>query len=349
MEINDNYHSIADDIAQQVRMLDDLPSRTGAIPMFKDKLISEGINQFKPAGIDVLQINLGKLCNQTCNHCHVNAGPKRTELMSREMLEHCLHVLKNHNISTVDLTGGAPEMNTNFRWFVQECRQLNKRVIVRCNLTVVLSDPKYRDLPQFFANNQVEVVSSLPFYNAQRTDSMRGYGTFDISIKVLKMLNAVGYGTDSDGLTLHLVYNPAGAFLPGSQKTLEGQFKRELKSKYDISFNNLYTITNMPVSRFLDYLLKTDNYVSYVESLVSAFNPAAVMGVMCLSMISVSWDGYLYDCDFNQMLDLKVNKGEKAHISQFDFDYLLKREVRVSQHCYGCTAGAGSSCGGATS
>lgn len=348
MEKNTIYSSITGDIAQQVRLLDELPSKTKFIPTFKDKLISEGIDRFKPLGIDILQVNMGKLCNQSCSHCHVDAGPKRSEIISRKLLEKCLDVLCRFNIPTVDLTGGAPEMNPHFRWFVEECHKMNKRIIVRCNLTVIFSGAEYLDLPTFFANNQVEVVSSLPFYNALRTDKMRGYGTFENSIKALTLLNEVGYGIETSGLILNLVYNPAGAFLPGSQKILEAQFKKELMKNHHVYFDDLYTITNMPVNRFLDYLLKSNNYITYLENLVNAFNPVAAMAVMCLNMISVSWDGYLYDCDFNQMLDMKIDNSKKGHIEDFDTDFLLHREVRVSQHCYGCTAGAGSSCGGAT-
>jgi radical SAM/Cys-rich protein len=302
--------------------------------------------KIKPTAIDIFQLNVGKLCNQVCAHCHVDAGPdKKLENMKRADFEICLDILSRYDIKTVDITGGAPEMNPHFRWFVEECTKLGKHVIDRCNLTIIVANKKYRDLPQFFAENKVEVVSSLPHYSATRTDSQRGDGVFEDSIEALQLLNAVGYGMENSDLKLNLVYNPTGIFLPGNQAALEADFKRQLQRKFGISFNQLYAITNMPISRFLDYLLAEGNYETYMQTLLDAFNPAAVSGVMCRNTISVSWDGYLYDCDFNQMLDLKVaNPGQ--HISQFDFDALLARTVVLNQHCYGCTAGSGSSCGG---
>lgn len=220
--------------------------------------------------------------------------------------------------------------------------------MVRCNLTILLANPKYHDLPQFFKQNEVEVVSSLPFFSADRTDRQRGDGVFEQSIKALQMLNAAEYGKEGSKYILNLVYNPAGAFLPAAQKDLEQQFKKELIAKYGIEFNHLYNITNMPISRFLDYLLSSGNYESYMEKLIQAFNPTAVSGVMCRNTISVGWDGHLYDCDFNQMLDLKVEKGLPNHLRDFDLQLLNQRNIVVNQHCYGCTAGSGSSCGGAT-
>ncbi|MFK7905449.1 MAG: arsenosugar biosynthesis radical SAM (seleno)protein ArsS [Chitinophagales bacterium] len=315
---------------------------------FGSKLKEIGLLPLMPTGIDILQINAGKMCNQVCKHCHVDAGPDRKEIMTRETLEQCLKVLAATDIPTVDITGGAPEMNPNFRWFVEECTKLGKKVIDRCNLTIILANPKYHDLPQFFAKHKVEVVSSLPYFSKTRTDSQRGDGVFQSSIKALQMLNEVGYGQEGSDLNLHLVYNPSGAFLPGDQNELEAEFKRQLKRRYDIVFNDLFAITNLPVSRFLDYLLETNNYESYMEELVAAFNPSAAMGVMCRNTVSVGWDGYLYDCDFNQMLELKVAKGASQHIADFDYDSLLNRKIIVNQHCYGCTAGAGSSCGGTT-
>jgi radical SAM/Cys-rich protein len=216
----------------------------------------------------------------------------------------------------------------------------------RCNLTVIVSNKKYYDLPEFFKSNQIHVVSSLPYFSKSRTDNQRGDGVFDDSIRALKMLNEVGYGKAETGLVLDLVYNPTGAFLPASQEVLEAEFKRQLLRKYDIEFNSLYCITNLPISRFLDYLIQSGNYESYMSRLIEAFNPATIEGLMCRNTISVSWDGYLYDCDFNQMLDLKVDIPKGTHISEFDSSELLKRTIKVNQHCYGCTAGAGSSCGG---
>ena len=289
------------------------------------------------------------MCNQVCKHCHVDAGPDRREIMTRETMELCLRAIaQGQHITTVDLTGGAPEMNPHFRWFVEEITRLGKQVIVRCNLTIILAHPKYHDLPDFFRQHRVEVVSSLPHFSASRTDAQRGEGVFEKSIQALQKLNAVGYGRAGSGLDLHLVYNPAGAFLPASQASLEKDFKRKLKRNHDIEFNSLFVITNMPISRFLDYLLQTDNYERYMQELIDAFNPAAAAGVMCRNTLSVGWDGSLYDCDFNQMLNLPVKPAGQRHLRDLDVEALDKREIVVNQHCYGCTAGSGSSCGGAT-
>lgn len=327
----------------QIEVLDDHQSIN--IPPFEAKL--EELNQLplKPTSIDIFQINVGKMCNQVCAHCHVDAGPDRKEIMTRETMQQCLDALEGTEITTVDLTGGAPEMNPDFRWFVEELSKLGKQIIVRCNLTIILANPKYNDLPEFFKKHNVNVVSSLPYFTAKRTDAQRGDGVFEKSIKALQMLNAVGYGKEDSDLKLDLVYNPAGAFLPGDQGALESQFKRKLQ-EYDIVFNELYAITNLPISRFLEYLVKTEKYEDYMEELVNAFNPAAALGVMCRNTISISWDGYLYDCDFNQMLELKVNGPQ--HIKDFNVQELKKRDIILNQHCYGCTAGAGSSCGGTT-
>jgi radical SAM/Cys-rich protein len=246
----------------------------------------------------------------------------------------------------VDLTGGAPELNPDFRWFVTEIKQLNKHVIVRCNLTIILANKKYNDLPDFFKQHNIEVVSSLPFYSKDRTDRQRGDGVFEDSIKALQMLNAVGYGMEGSELKLNLVYNPAGAFLPPSQTALENEFKLTLKKDFGISFHALFAITNLPISRFLDYLIQSGNYEKYMEKLIAAYNPVAAANVMCRNTLSVSWDGFIYDCDFNQMLDMKVDCSSN-HISQFNPSALENRNIVVNQHCYGCTAGAGSSCGGA--
>ncbi|MEM8525306.1 MAG: arsenosugar biosynthesis radical SAM (seleno)protein ArsS [Bacteroidota bacterium] len=316
-------------------------------PNFTNKIANDGYPALRPSAVEIFQINVGKLCNQTCAHCHVDAGPdRRKENMSRENFERCLEIIKSiPSIHTIDLTGGAPEMNPNFIWFVEECRRLGKTVIDRCNLTIIVANKRYRQLPDFLAKNQVKVVSSLPYFSKSRTDQQRGDGVFEASIEALQMLNAVGYGKEGSGLTLDLVYNPSGAFLPASQMTLEAEFKRQLKRKYDIVFNSLYAITNLPIARFLDYLLESGNYEEYMEKLVEAYNPATVDGLMCRNTISVSWDGYLYDCDFNQMLDLKV-AAPAQHIQDFDLAALNKRQIVLNQHCYGCTAGAGSSCGG---
>jgi radical SAM/Cys-rich protein len=300
-----------------------------------------------PLELETFQINLGKMCNQVCNHCHVDAGPDRKEIMTLETMEQCLDALDRTNCSTVDLTGGAPEMNPNFRWFVEQLTAKGKEIIVRCNLTIIVANKKYNDLPEFFKKHKVQVISSLPCYTADNTDSQRGNGVFEQSIQALKMLNKVGYGTNDSELILNLVFNPSGPNLPGDQMKLEQDYKRVLKSDFDIEFNNLFTITNLPISRYLQYLVASNNYEAYMEKLVNAYNPLAAEAVMCRNSISVGWDGFLFDCDFNQMLDLKVAVQGK-HITKFNLEEIQNREVIVNQHCYGCTAGAGSSCGGAT-
>jgi len=320
---------------------------SGDFEKFEDKLKPIALFPLKPTSIDTLQINLGKMCNQVCKHCHVDAGPDRKEIMTKETMQQCLDALDKSEITTIDLTGGAPEMNPNFRWFVEELSARGKHVIVRCNLTIILANRKYNDLPDFFAQHKVEVVSSLPHFSAKRTDAQRGNGVFGHSIQALQMLNKIGYGQPDSDLKLNLVYNPSGAFLPDDQSVLEAEFKKQLESNFDIVFNELYAITNLPIARFLDYLVQTDKYEDYMQELIDAFNPSAAEGVMCRNTISVGWDGYLYDCDFNQMLELKVSSGSD-HIGDFDVSGLTKRDVILNQHCYGCTAGAGSSCGGNT-
>ena len=314
---------------------------------FKAKLKEHNFEDIKPSEVEIFQINIGKLCNQTCAHCHVDAGPDRKEEnMDKATLEKCLAIIKTiPSIHTVDITGGAPEMNPHFKWFVEEVSALGKKVIDRCNLTIIMANKKYHDLPEFFKKHKVEVVSSLPYFSKSRTDSQRGDGVFEDSIKALKLLNEAGYGIEGSGLKLDLVYNPSGAFLPSSQAQLEDEFKRQLRRKFDIEFNSLYAITNLPVSRFLDYLVETGNYEEYMEKLINAFNPMTVNGLMCRNTLSVSWDGFIYDCDFNQMLDLKV-AANSQHIDNFNLEELAKRKIVTNQHCYGCTAGAGSSCGG---
>ena len=317
-------------------------------PSFAQKIGNLGFRPFQPTDVEIFQLNIGKLCNQTCTHCHVDAGPdKKRENMSRANLEVCLNIIANTpSIHTVDITGGAPEMNSHFRWFVEECRKLNKKVIDRCNLTIIVANPKYYTLPEFFKKNQLHIISSLPYFSQSRTDKQRGDGVFNDSIKALQMLNEVGYGKEKTGLRLDLVYNPSGAFLPSNQMTLEAEFKRQLNRKYGIVFNHLFVITNLPISRFLDYLLEMGKYETYMNKLVNAFNPTTVSDLMCRNTISISWDGYIYDCDFNQMLDLKVSTKKVQHIKDFDKNTLMKRAIVLNQHCYGCTAGAGSSCVG---
>jgi len=343
-------HSILADSQEQIEILEHGVNHDDAFRLmpFQQKLEGIGLFPLKPTGIEIFQINMGKMCNQVCKHCHVDAGPDRKEIMTKETMHQCLETLKNNSqLKIIDLTGGAPELNPDFRWFVTEIKKLDKHIIVRCNLTIILANKRFNDLPDFFKQHDVEVVSSLPFYTADRTDRQRGDGVFEDSIKALQMLNTVGYGKEGTGLMLNLVYNPAGAFLPPSQTMLEKEFKDELLKHFGIVFNSLFTITNMPISRYLDYLLQSSNYEKYMEKLTAAFNPAAAKGVMCRNTISVGWDGFLYDCDFNQMLEMKVSCKSREHLSQFNLAALNEREIVINQHCYGCTAGSGSSCGGA--
>jgi len=320
----------------------------GELPTFREKIKETNQLPLKPTELEILQINVGYMCNQVCSHCHVDAGPDRKEIMTWETMEMILDILRTTSVNTLDLTGGAPEMNPHFRRFVEEASKIGvKDFIVRSNLTIILANKKYHDLPEFFKKHNIHVVSSLPFYRKEKTDKQRGDGVFDKSIKSLQMLNEVGYAQEGTGLKLDLVYNPSGAFLPGDQAGLEADFKKQLMADFGIQFDSLFTITNLPISRFLEYLIASDNYEDYMDALVDAYNPAAVEGVMCRNTISVSYDGYLYDCDFNQMLEMKVaSKGQ--HLSEFSLEELEKREICISQHCYGCTAGAGSSCQGAT-
>jgi radical SAM/Cys-rich protein len=318
----------------------------GALRPFEQALADSGLWPLRATGIQVLQVNVGKLCNQTCRHCHVDAGPERREVMSRTTMQLCLDVLAKTDIPTLDVTGGAPEMNPHFRWLVEQARGLKRHVIDRCNLTILLA-PHFEDLPDFLARHQVEVVASLPCYLPANTDRQRGEGVFDRSITALQRLNAVGYGQPDSGLVLTLVYNPVGPALPPEQATLEDAYRRELSSRYAVVFNRLFTITNMPISRFLDDLVQAGRYEEYVGKLIAAYNPVAAAGVMCRTTLSVGWDGRLYDCDFNQMLDLGMSPGCPGHIQDFDWQHLVGRAIVTGQHCYGCTAGCGSGCQGA--
>lgn len=334
--------------AVQLKVLNNHSEKLKALPKFREKLLEVDLYPLQPTGIEIFQVNMGYMCNMTCKHCHVDAGPDRDEIMTRETLGYCLAALCDSDIDTVDLTGGAPEMNPHFKWFVEEVSKLGKHVIVRSNLTILTTTPKYQAFPEFFAEHEVEVTCSLPFYSKSRTDRQRGKGTYETSVKALKKLNEVGYGKEETGLELNLVYNPAGAFLPGSQQQIEQDFKRELNRKHDIVFNNLFTITNLPISRYLNFLLMSGNLDEYMEKLVTSFNPSAAEGVMCRNTISVGWDGSLYDCDFNQMLEMNTNGGVPSHIKDWNEEALNERHIKINQHCYGCTAGAGSSCGGET-
>jgi radical SAM/Cys-rich protein len=337
------------DLANTQRQLEILSNgifANGELPTFAKKIQDSGQFPLRPKKLEILQINLGYMCNQVCAHCHVDAGPDRKEIMTKETMQQCLDVIKQTGAHTLDLTGGAPEMNPNFRWFVEEASKAGiKDFIVRSNLTIIRANKKYYDLPEFFKKHNVHVVSSMPHWTRGKTDKQRGDGVFDKSIKALQELNAVGYGIADSGLKLDLVYNPSGAFLPGDQMALEQDFKKALKDDFNIDFNSLFAITNLPISRFLDYLIASENYEDYMYALVEAYNPMAVENVMCTNTISVSWDGWLYDCDFNQMLNLKVNSKIK-HISTYNEELLQNRTIIINQHCYGCTAGAGSSCQG---
>jgi radical SAM/Cys-rich protein len=316
------------------------------LPTFANKIKESNQFPLRPKKLEILQINLGYMCNQVCAHCHVDAGPDRKEIMTKDTMLLCLDVIKKTGAHTLDLTGGAPEMNPNFRWFVEEASKAGiKDFIVRSNLTIIRANKKYYDLPEFFKKHNVHVVSSMPHWTRGKTDKQRGDGVFDKSIKALQMLNEVGYGMEGTDLKLDLVYNPSGAFLPGDQQALENDFKKALKEDFNIEFNSLFAITNLPISRFLDYLIASENYEDYMYALVEAYNPMAVENVMCTNTISVSWDGWLFDCDFNQMLNLKVNAKVK-HISEYNEEILQNRNIIINQHCYGCTAGAGSSCQG---
>ncbi|MEJ6545210.1 MAG: arsenosugar biosynthesis radical SAM protein ArsS [Flavobacteriaceae bacterium] len=332
---------------KQLDLLQSGPFKDGGLPLFKDKIAQSGQFPLKAKKLEILQINLGYMCNQVCAHCHVDAGPDRKEIMTRETMQQCLDVIGQTGAHTLDLTGGAPEMNPDFRWFVAAASAAGiKDFIVRSNLTIIRANKKYHDLPEFFAKYGIHVVSSMPHYTQGKTDKQRGDGVFNASIEALKMLNKTGYGMPGNALKLDLVYNPSGAYLPGDQAALEKDFKKALDTDFGIQFNALFAITNLPISRFLDYLVASGNYEDYMYALVDAYNPAAVAGVMCTNTLSVSWDGYLYDCDFNQMLGLKV-ASKARHIKDYDTSLLEGREVVISQHCYGCTAGAGSSCQGA--
>ena len=332
----------------QLALLDRVLLRDELGGEFDRHLAVAGLRPLRATGIEVLQINVGKVCNQTCAHCHVDAGPTRPEVMSRETAEQCMRALARTSIPVVDVTGGAPELCPSFEYLVRESKRLSRHVLDRCNLTV-LTLSRSKHLPAFLAEHRVEVVASLPHYRALSTDRQRGEGVFERSIEGLKLLNAVGYGREGSGLRLVLVTNPVGAFLPGaSQAALLAEWKRELRRLHGVEFDDLYAITNMPISRFLDWLLDSGNLEDYLQRLVDAFNPAAAAGVMCRTTLSVGWDGRLYDCDFNQMLELPVGSPYPRRIGEFDLELLEGRRIETGRHCFGCTAGAGSSCGGQT-
>ncbi len=318
------------------------------IPPFESALAAQGVGRLRPTGIDVLQVNIGYRCNLRCTHCHVDARPDRTEVMSPDTMRHCLEVLRSNPVRTLDITGGAPEMNPDFRWFVDEARSARPdlEIMVRSNLTLLVGNPAYSDIPAFLKERRVNLVASLPCYTREAVDRQRGEGVFDRSIEALKMLNTIGYGVPGSPLELSLVYNPPGPSLPGCQHQVEEDFRKRLGEQFGIVFTRLLTLTNMPVSRFLRSLLESGGYCAYMELLAGKFNPAAAGALMCRNTLSVRWDGRLYDCDFNQMLGLPLDPSAATHIGEFDRARLLGRRIAVGQHCYGCTAGAGSSCGG---
>lgn len=341
-----SLHSGSHPLAAPEEQLRHLEERVAVT--FDEKLKQQGVGPLMTTRPEILQINVGYRCNQTCKHCHVDAGPDRTEQMSEETIGHVLEWLRCGQFKCLDITGGAPEMHPKFRWLIDEARKFfTGEIIVRSNLTILVANPVYKELPGFFRDRGIRVCSSLPFYQADRTDRQRGDGVFEKSIRALRALNDVGYGKPETGLVLDLVYNPAGAFLPGDQHELERSFREALRADHGIEFTNLFVITNVPVSRFLDFLIQSGNLEGYMEKLVSQFNPSAVNGLMCRTTVSVDWQGNLYDCDFNQMLGLKSNV-PKPNIRHTEPETLHDRRVVTRPHCFACTAGQGSSCQGAT-
>lgn len=318
----------------------------------KPLLIAREFPAIKRADLEILQVNLGYLCNLSCTHCHVNAGPRRTELMDKATIDVVLQVIKQRNVKTLDLTGGAPEMNPHFRYLVSEARKLGCEVIDRCNITILL-EPGYEDLAQFLADEKVTVVASLPCYTQENVDAQRGKGVFDSSIEGLLMLNKLGFGIEGTGLTLDLVYNPGGAFLPPSQLGLQQDYKKRLADDWGIEFNQLYTITNMPISRFGSMLVSKGQFNDYMQLLIDNYQPQNLKTVMCRTTVSVDYLGNLYDCDFNQMLDMPIATGKDSQDTTTRIIHdlletdLSGQAIEVAGHCFGCTAGQGSSCGGA--
>jgi radical SAM/Cys-rich protein len=308
-------------------------SKVGKFPLFSDR-------------VDTLQVNMGKLCNQSCKHCHVEAGPHREEVMSRDVVESVIEALGNEGVTTIDITGGAPEMNPHFELLVEKARALGRHVMVRSNLTVYLEEGK-EHIPEFLAKQDVEIIASLPCYLQQNIDAQRGDGVAEKSIRVLRRLNELGYGKPDTGLVLNLVYNPAGPALPPLQEQLEADYKRELADRYGVVFNHLYTITNVPIGRFKNTLSAKGTLGRYMATLDEAFNSGVVDSLMCRNLVSIGWDGTLYDCDFNQMLSLPVIEDAPRSMKEFDLGLLTKRKIATGDHCYACTAGSGSSCGGA--
>lgn len=322
-----------------------LSGRNTGAPGFSEKMLEASLFPLKPTNLEILQINVGYMCNQQCVHCHVDASPYRKEIMPKDIMEQILNVIDSTKVKTVDLTGGAPEMNPHFEWFVEELAKRELEIIVRSNLTILV-EGNFKSYPQLFKKHKVTVVSSLPCYTEENTDAQRGDGVFVKSIKALKILNELGYGREQ-GYNLHLVFNPGGPTVAPNQEKLRADYQRELKERFDIDFNNLYTITNLPIARYLEYLLSIEKYDDYMMLLANSFNATAAHGVMCRNTVSVDWNGDLYDCDFNQMLELPVAVAASKNIMDFDAKELSGRNIVLNNHCYGCTAGEGSSCQGA--
>jgi radical SAM/Cys-rich protein len=316
------------------------------IPVSFNKKINQGNSTLLQAnGIETLQLNTGKKCNLSCKHCHVDAGPDRTELMQKEIFLEALKIAIESNIDTIDITGGAPEINPNLEWFLNEASNSQKNLIVRSNL-VILLEPDYTGYIELYKKNNVTIIASLPDYTGRKANKQRGNGNFNKIINVISKLNKIGYGMTDSNLKLNLVHNPIGAYLPGSQRALSEEYKKNLRENFSVEFNELFCMTNIPIGRYLEYLIESGNYKDYIRELYNAFNPKAIENVMCTKLISVGWDGVLYDCDFNQMLGLPVNREIPGHINKFDYNLLRKRKIVVNNHCYGCVAGSGSSCKG---
>ncbi len=346
MKVTKSLKSQGSQLSKSSEQIEILEKSISSIKSFKESMGSCGLHPLKPKPLEVLQINLGYMCNQVCAHCHVDAGPDRKEIMTKETMNFCLKAIENSNVHTVDLTGGAPEMNPHFCWFVEELSKRSVKVIVRSNLTILVANKRFKEYPSFFKKHKLTVVASLPCYTESNVDKQRGEGVFLDSIQALKKLNELGYGVPASGLVLNLVFNPGGPSLPPDQQQLEADYKSRLLKDFGIRFNQLFTITNLPISRFLEYLLALGKYDEYMTKLVNAFNPSAADGVMCRSTLSVGWNGKLFDCDFNQMLEIGIESENIDTIQDFNDAYLQGRNIAVNQHCYGCTAGAGSSCQG---
>jgi radical SAM/Cys-rich protein len=346
VSLHSEHHALAS-AGEQFRILN---NASAPLRRFDESLAASGQTPLRSTAVTTLQVNLGKFCNQTCRHCHVDAGPDRVEMMGRAIAEACIEALRHSRIPTLDITGGAPELNPNFRWLVEQARSLGCHVMDRCNLTVLLLR-SHAGLAEFLKRHQVEIVASLPYFTEEQHDRQRGNGVFLKSVEALRLLNRLGYGQPDSPLLLNLVYNPSGAYMPPSQAAAELDFKRELDRRHGITFHRLYTMANLPISRFLEFLIRTGNYQRYMSKLVQAYNPAAAAAVMCRHTISVAWDGTLHDCDFNQMLELPLTAGLPRRIQDIPPEEFARclgnRTIATGQHCYGCTAGCGSSCGGA--